>query len=681
MKRYVFILIILILGSSDMLAKGFKEPESYSYLRGKEAFEDNNLQDALNWFEKEIKEHPDNGCAYVYMAIIRSDNEEYGKAFSAVNQAIKYLPAKDKYWTATALGVRAAINLAMTDTVAALQDYASAIKADPTEKALYRNRGDLYHDLEEYDLSDADFKKIIELDKGDPVGYVGVGRNAGRQGRWDDALRQFDYLVRLEPEYSSGYALRAAAYIELKKWNEATDDIVKALGIDGNESAYNLLIMIKGEGRSILRSKLKVKMAKSPQEQLWPYCLGLMAVADENYDEAIEYYTKCNSIDANPMLLRYIGDCMKYKYDYESALDYYERALNMGETDGDLVLEIGNILSMLGRTEECLKMRDRYVELDPENPVAYLTRGVDLESSGKYKEALEDFDTASALSPQIGNMQYFVLKRARAIAGLGNQDEANAQYLRIIDPDNGLRIVDTDYTAYAYLALGDTVKAIESMNVILSNDTTDGFSTIYNAACLYARVGDRAKALEYLKQAIEKGAPVGHALQDADLESLRNEPEFKSLIDEHTSGGSKDKEAESAVIETVEIPFTKESGVTKVKCAINGLPLYFVFDTGAADVTMSMVEANFMLKNDYVKPSDVIGSALYVDANGDISEGTVINLKNVDFGGLQLENVRASVVRNQKAPLLLGQSVLGRLGKIQIDNNDMKLIISHKVYK
>lgn len=60
------------------------------------------------------------------------------------------------------------------------------------------------------------------------------------------------------------------------------------------------------------------------------------------------------------------------------------------------------------------------------------------------------------------------------------------------------------------------------------------------------------------------------------------------------------------------------------------------------------------------------------------NEGTVINIRQVDFGGLEFENVRASVVRNQKAPLLLGQSVLGRLGKIEIDNPRQKLKITHK---
>lgn len=67
-----------------------------------------------------------------------------------------------------------------------------------------------------------------------------------------------------------------------------------------------------------------------------------------------------------------------------------------------------------------------------------------------------------------------------------------------------------------------------------------------------------------------------------------------------------------------------------------------------------------------------------MDANGNINEGTVINIRKVDFGGLELENIRASVVRNQNAPLLLGQTVLNRLGRIEIDNESKVLKITYK---
>ena len=115
-----------------------------------------------------------------------------------------------------------------------------------------------------------------------------------------------------------------------------------------------------------------------------------------------------------------------------------------------------------------------------------------------------------------------------------------------------------------------------------------------------------------------------------------------------------------------------------MRCSINDLPLYFIFDTGASDVSLSQVEATFMMKNGYLNKQDVVGNAYFSDAVGNVNVGTIINLRKVDFGGKQLTNVKASVVKNQKAPLLLGQSVLGRLGKIEIDNSKHVLKITTK---
>ena len=102
-----------------------------------------------------------------------------------------------------------------------------------------------------------------------------------------------------------------------------------------------------------------------------------------------------------------------------------------------------------------------------------------------------------------------------------------------------------------------------------------------------------------------------------------------------------------------------------------------MFDTGASDISISNVEAAFMLKNGYLSQHDFQGKQNYITADGDISEGTIINLRTVEFGGLKLTNIKASVVKNQKAPLLLGQSVLKKLGKIEIDNNLKILRITH----
>jgi predicted aspartyl protease len=85
-----------------------------------------------------------------------------------------------------------------------------------------------------------------------------------------------------------------------------------------------------------------------------------------------------------------------------------------------------------------------------------------------------------------------------------------------------------------------------------------------------------------------------------------------------------------------------------------------------------------MFKNGYLAQKDIVGKQRYGTADGSVHVGTVFVLNKINFGGLELQNIRASVVANQKAPLLLGQTVLQRLGKIEIDNEKKVLKITTK---
>lgn len=169
---------------------------------------------------------------------------------------------------------------------------------------------------------------------------------------------------------------------------------------------------------------------------------------------------------------------------------------------------------------------------------------------------------------------------------------------------------------------------------------------------------------------------------DRDIDNIRNRQDVKDMFKQYEAQTadniapatmntlSPETNIPAATVKTAfEIPFTREAGgLCAVKCNINGLPLKFWLDTGASSVSISMLEATFMLKNGYLNKDDVVGSSYFLDAGGNVNEGTVLNLKKVSLGPAVINNVRASVVKNQKAPLLLGQSVLGRLGSVEIDN-------------
>ena len=113
----------------------------------------------------------------------------------------------------------------------------------------------------------------------------------------------------------------------------------------------------------------------------------------------------------------------------------------------------------------------------------------------------------------------------------------------------------------------------------------------------------------------------------------------------------------------------EESGIYTIPCEVNGLKLRFVFDTGASDVHISLLDAAFMLKNGYISKDDFIGKGSYTMADGSISDNAVINLKEIRIGNLRIKDVKASISSKINASLLLGQSAIQKIGKYTIDGN------------
>lgn len=115
------------------------------------------------------------------------------------------------------------------------------------------------------------------------------------------------------------------------------------------------------------------------------------------------------------------------------------------------------------------------------------------------------------------------------------------------------------------------------------------------------------------------------------------------------------------------------NGVYTIPCKVNGIPLKFIFDTGASDVVISLSEARFMLKNGYLNSDDIIGTSYSQIANGQITENTKIILREIEIQGLKLYDVTASVIHELSAPLLLGQSAIQKLGRIQLNGNELTI--------
>ncbi len=142
--------------------------------------------------------------------------------------------------------------------------------------------------------------------------------------------------------------------------------------------------------------------------------------------------------------------------------------------------------------------------------------------------------------------------------------------------------------------------------------------------------------------------------------------------DENTGGNNITNETPSNVVPIQK----KSSGVYEIPVVINGvLKISFVFDSGAADVSISPDVAMTLVKTGTVTSADFVGTQKYIFADGSTATSKVFIIKNLKVGNKTVYNVRASISSSIDAPMLLGQSVLQKFGKFTIDNNAHTLTI------
>lgn len=120
---------------------------------------------------------------------------------------------------------------------------------------------------------------------------------------------------------------------------------------------------------------------------------------------------------------------------------------------------------------------------------------------------------------------------------------------------------------------------------------------------------------------------------------------------------------------SINIPYTEMYGNTiTIPVRINGMALDMIFDTGASSTCISLAEAQYLYNKGKLTNNDIINVQQFQTADGNISAGLLIILRDVSIGNeINLHNVEAIVVQNQKAPLLLGQSVMKQFREISMD--------------
>lgn len=660
---------------------------NYNFRRASELMDSGDERQAFDYFKKALKEDPYNAYAHSMIGFIYLRHQDYGTAISAYTAAIQNTPKSEH---ALFFVGRSRAYAGLGNEEARLADIRNALDVEPGNTSALKELVEYHYFLGEYEESDRVIDKILESEPNEIFCYLAKGRNEMKRCNLMHAKELFEYASSLDDTFGAAWSFKAEALMKLGKVSQAIDCVIKAFELadaagELDEKAMFVRDELARTACDLFCLKLKAKVAEGSRTSKWMAVQGKVYAIGSRYAEAAHCYRRAHELDPVVFPVFYEAFCWEQAGNYSKAAALLQQALSEDPDNLQYKQHLSIVLAEQGDYETAIAICDELIRLQPDMTDSHYNRARFKHILGRHEEAIEDYSTELALKD--GDDAKSHLLRGMAYEEIGEVQKAREDFQAITDnADLAYRGI---VLPLAYAHLGDHENAYEAwkkMEESFGNwQLAQQIQTLVLGAEFLARIGEKEKALESLREALELGSCRFTSYRRLpETSELRKVPGFEDLLLEyeqkiHSSwkkgleepdqtSPRQDKKEVPGMAASM-IPFNKEGGVCKVSCKVNGLPLHFVFDTGASDVTISTVEATFMLKNGYLRKQDFSGTEYYTTASGEIAEGTSLRLREVDFGGVKLKNVKASVVRSQNAPLLLGQSVLQRLGKIEIDND------------
>lgn len=218
------------------------------------------------------------------------------------------------------------------------------------------------------------------------------------------------------------------------------------------------------------------------------------------------------------------------------------------------------------------------------------------------------------------------IQKARIAHARGRYAEAASAYAKAFTLE---AFPQEEIAAYRTDSL--TRGAIDTrLKVAAMHDKANTFAPVGRAELAFYR-GDTAEGIGFLRQALQRGDTL-----------------LRERIDSLSRMIQQDTTDTGTLLYT--IPFERKNGVPTLSVTINGLKMKAEIDTTATRCTISGVESNFMLKNDYITSSMVKDSHIVLLPAIQVTDSIV------------LRDLRLYNDNTQTSPLVLNLAAFAQFG-------------------
>lgn len=301
-----------------------------------------------------------------------------------------------------------------------------------------------------------------ELPASDPAATMLLeGIQLAQTDQLEEALTRFEQATLLVPQSFHAWYLRGTIELTLDQLEAAELSFQEALKRGPHNTEVRYLLAHTHFLQDYVEEaagELQTLLAETPDFLDAYYDCGVALQIMGRYEDAIAVFLR--RLEFSPDFDTSLMCAMTYElvHDYEHALEHYHDALQLDPENVMVIENYGATCLELGRYEEALANFQHALELDPGSPDAMYGRGRTYFCMEKTDLALEDLSVVVRLDPEntlawsmLGQVKLYLGQNAEALECF---DKALA-----MDPD----ILIYDFRAQAKTALGDLSGALDEL--------------------------------------------------------------------------------------------------------------------------------------------------------------------------------------------------------------------------
>ncbi len=400
------------------------------------------VDSAESIYKQIIKRYPENAYFHCVYGWILLNKDDYAESMKEINAAIS-LDAQfsDYYYTRAYL-----YYYWKNDLDNAEKDLQKALDLNNNNFAVIKLLGNIFHDQGEYENEKELYRNSLKYESSSWVDLNNRGEIAVRIMDWQEALKTFDELYKLNPDYEGiacrladcnamtgnndralslyndyisknpqdSYAYKALGILchDLKLNGEAKKILIKANKVFPDSIAFEILLGYIYVDQNPDSALIWINMSKSKKindQSLYNY-LGLVYMQTDSLPVAIKCWKKFLQTDStNARCWANLGNSHLRMKDYESACICFEKSLKYDSLIATTYIGLGRINEKKQKYNNAIDLFKKALSIDSLNTYALSDLGRACLMAGDTNFALDCFRKAIIIDPTLWeNYEYLI---------------------------------------------------------------------------------------------------------------------------------------------------------------------------------------------------------------------------------------------------------------------------------